>query len=202
MAMTDDRQNDDREYYNIKRYLDYDVDVDARLIYFGSDEEDELSSDIASGIIKAIQILTRISKDPITVTMNSPGGDYYHGMAVYDAIRNCPCEVTTVAYGYCMSMGSIIFQAGDIRIMAPHAIMLIHDGQESFWGTPKELVAYADHSKKVEQTVHRIYLERTGMPKKKFLEMYLNTRYFTAGEAVKYGFADKVMPKRKLPRAK
>jgi len=198
--MTEGKQPKDRDA-GIKRYFDYHLDVENRNIYIGSDDDDELTAEIAEMAIKSFTILNSVSKDPITVTMNSPGGDYYHGMAVYDAIRNSPCRVTITAYGYCMSMGSIIFQAADIRIMAPHAIMMIHDGQESFWGTPKELVAYADHSKKVEQTVHKIYLERTGMLKKEFLEMYRNTKYFTAQEAVKYGFADKVMVKRKLPKA-
>lgn len=170
----------------------YDICLDTRTIFLGV-VDDEIDAQTADIMLKAFHNLHRQSKDPITIIMNNPGGDYYHSMAIYDTIRTSPCKVTIIAYGHCMSMGSIIMQAADDRVMAPHAVMMIHDGEEGFNGSPKELEAYTDHSKKVEDAVMKIYRGRTGMSKKAFMQIYGTSKYFTAQETVDLGLADRVL---------
>ena len=97
---------------------------------------------MAERAIKALHILDSTAPTgdkPITVIMNNPGGDEYHGMAIYDAIKSCKNHVTIVVFGMAMSMGSIILQAADKRVMSANSRVMIHYGT---WGIN-------DHPKKV-----------------------------------------------------
>ena len=101
-----------------------------------------------------------------------------------------------------MSMGSIILQAADLRIMSASTVMMIHDGHDGFFGTPKELAEYAGLSKKIEDTVMRIYADRMGITKREFSKIYGPSKYYTANEAVKAGLADRALKLRPLKSPK
>jgi ATP-dependent protease ClpP protease subunit len=98
---------------------------------------------------------------PLTIIMNSCGGDWDHGMAIYDAITHCRSHVTIINMSHARSMTSIIFQAADLRITAPHGFYMIHDGFEGAWDIPKSVQNMVEYSKQhTGPTMYRIYLER------------------------------------------
>lgn len=187
----------------IDRWFDYSYIASKRLVYIGSrttieDYESGTDCQMAEFFIKAITHLNRISSQPIVVHMNNLGGDFYHGMAMYDAIRMSPSHVYGVCWGYAMSMGSIIIQACDSRIVAPNCTFMIHDGEENISGHPKAVEAWAVQSQKTRQLMYRIYLERMKAAKprttlQKIEEMCTHDTILTAKEAVSYGLADWVM---------
>ncbi len=180
---------------DITRVLDSKINMVTRTIIMNTCEVTHKTVD---HIFTALDVLEYQSDEPIEIIMNNPGGDYYHGMAIYDRIKNSPCHITILAYGHAMSMGSIILQAADLRLMAPHAIFMIHDGSAGdFEGTPGELEAFAENSRKIEAATVDIYNKRCLLDKKDLKEMYKSSQYFTAKETVEYGFADKIYRCRK-----
>lgn len=191
---------------DIDRWFDYSYLPSKRLIHIGSHNAEMESGEGESGtdcqmaefFIKAIIHLNIISTRPIIIHMNNLGGDWYHGMAIYDAIRASSAHVYGICWGYAMSMGSIIVQACDTRIVAPHCTFMIHDGQEGYVGSPKSFYAWAKHSEKLRQRMYEIYLSRIKAAKprmtiKRIEQLCSHDTIFTADESVKYGLADWVL---------
>lgn len=81
-------------------------------------------------------------------------------MAIYDIIRLSPSHIYGTAWGYATSMGSIILQAFDTRIITPNCVLMIHDGKDSLTGTPKSVEAWAKQSKKIRKRTYEIYFTR------------------------------------------
>ena len=125
---------------DVDQFMDNHIYLPTRTIYMGSmsssDDEGESDTDyhMAETVVKALHILdnqdavSMKGEKPINVIMNNIGGEVYHGMAIYDAISNCKNHVTIRVYGHAMSMGSIILQAADQRIMTRHSRIMIHYG--------------------------------------------------------------------------
>lgn len=188
---------------DIDKFFDYEIYVPTRTIFMGSadhSEEGESGTDgaMAERMIKALHILDSISDQPIVILMNNVGGDEYHGMAIYDAIKSCRSKVTIKVFGHAMSMGSIILQAADIRIMAPSARMMIHYGTWGVHDHSKIAYKWAEEGKKFDEWMENIYLDKIHekMPefKRKSLEKWLDhDTFFTASEAVKLGLCDYVL---------
>ena len=191
---------------DIDHWFDYSYLPSKRMIYIGSYNAETENSGDESGtdckmsefFIKAISHLNKISKQPIVVHMNNLGGDWYHGMAIYDAIRASRAHVYGLCWGYAMSMGSIIIQACDSRIVAPHCTFMIHDGFESLTGTCKAVEAWAKYATKLRTHMYEIYLQRMKAAKpritlQKIEHMCSHDTIFTAEQAVDYGLADWVL---------
>jgi ATP-dependent protease ClpP protease subunit len=137
--------SDDVTYHKFKKddvdqFMDNDIYLPTRTIYMGSanhyedGEESGVDYIMAERVIKGLHILdtydaeARRGEKPITIIMNNPGGDVIHGMAIYDAIKNCKNHVTIKVSGHAMSMGSIILQAADERVMTVNSKIMIHYG--------------------------------------------------------------------------
>lgn len=154
---------------NIDRWFELDLDVNTRTVYVGSVLADGYGGEsgvdclMAERLIKALHVLINKSKAPITIIMNNPGGDWQHGMGIYDAIKEaeayCSC-VTIKIYGYGMSMGSVIFQAGTKRLMSANSKFMIHYGYEEISSTSKIVEKWIDEGKRVNYDMENIYLER------------------------------------------
>jgi len=148
----------------LDRWFDYNVDVESRTIYMGSinsglELESGVDSYMAEYFVKGIHMLESKSADAIFIIMNNPGGDWYHGMAIYDAIKTSKCHCTIKTYGYAMSMGSIILQAADVRIMMPNSRFMIHYGYEGRYGHAKIVEKWAEECKRLNYDMENIYLD-------------------------------------------
>jgi len=193
---------------DIDRWFDYSYLPSKRIIYVGSHSPETTNGDGESGtdcqmsefFIKAITHLNLISNKPIIVHMNNLGGDWYHGMAMYDAIRASSSHVYGLCWGYAMSMGSIIVQACDSRVVAPHCTFMIHDGFDTISGTCKSVEAWAKHTKKLRIRMYEIYYSRMKQAKpritlEKIEHLCAQDSIFTAEEAVNSGLADWILEK-------
>ncbi len=190
----------------IDRYFDYNIFAKGRILYLGShssngNEESGIDHEAFEDFIKGLTFLSKISEDPIVIQMNTIGGDWSHGMAIYDIIRACKCHITIIAYGNCCSMGAVIFQAGDNRIISPNCIMMIHDGLDEFSGDAKSFENWAAYSKIIRQKMYAIFLERIKMKKPKTswnikrVETFCShDRILTAQQAIDLGLADEILP--------
>lgn len=187
---------------DIDKFFDYGVYPTTRTVYIGSMSDDgygETGTDFAMAeyAIKGLHILDAQSEQPITVIMNNLGGDEYHGLAIYDAIRDCRSEVTVKVAGCAMSMGSWILQAADRRIMMPHSTLMIHYGT---WGThdhPQITYRWAAEGKRVDRLMEDAYLRRIHekhpeFTRKKLQGMLNFDTILSAQETVDLGLADEV----------
>jgi ATP-dependent Clp protease, protease subunit len=126
----------------------------------------------------------------VKVRINSPGGDCFEGVTIYNLLRSCGLPVTTVVDGLAASAASIIAMAGDKIQMAKGTLMMIHPAACMAFGDATELRKTADVLEKVTGQVADIYSARTGQATDDVLAMMQAETWMTPEEAVKYGFAN------------
>ena len=192
---------------DVDKFFDYGINIPTRTLYMGSvasdwgDTEQGVDFAMSERMVKGLHLLDAAAlagDKPITILMNNPGGDEYHGLAIYDAIKTCHNEVNIIVYGHAMSMGSVILQAADERIMAPTSRMMIHYGTWGLNDHPKVVYNWAEEGKKWDRWMVEMYLEKIrekhpNYTKKKVDEMCNFDTFFTAQEAVDIGLADRVL---------
>ena len=152
---------------NIDKWFEYSIDPDNRTIYLGSIDKQGASEDepgvnhlMAEMFIKGLHVLESKNTNNITIIMNNPGGQWYHGMAIYDAIKNAKSHCTIKVYGHAMSMGSIILQAADHRIMMPNSRFMIHYGYTGYGETTiRSLEKWFSEEKRLSTDMEEIYLK-------------------------------------------
>lgn len=197
----------------ISQVHNYDLNPYNREIYLHShyssahDEESGIEYRMATQFIKNLHLLERIDHDNILVHLQSPGGDWIHGMAMFDAIKASKSDVNILAYGEVSSMSSILFQAACKRIMMPSCEFMIHRGFLSLEGVATTVQSNAAWNKKTDMTMLQIYASRAvdgpffrerGMSETaavKYIDQKirkLGDWNLSAEEAVYYGLADGV----------
>jgi ATP-dependent Clp protease protease subunit len=186
-----------RNREDLDRWFDYSVYAPKRLIYIG-DGDDEVNANVHELAVKGLTFLDSWSDAPITIYLNSKGGDWYSGMGIYDTIKSLRSHVTMIVTGSAMSMGSLILQAADLRVMSPYSVMMIHDGSDVLEGPTKTVERWADFSKKTRKQVYQIYLRRIKERKPRYSVKQVETlcshdTIFTAQEAIDLGLADKLL---------
>lgn len=206
---------DDHLYYA----LENNIDIKSNVIYLmgaetytygaGSDATAEPGVEyvMTNQFIKNIHQCMRINTNKsLIIHMKTCGGDYWEGMAIYDAIKSYPWFVTIVNHTHARSMSSLIFQAGNKRVMMPNSYFMFHDGSTGIEGTVKTVRSYIKFEKRVaDRTMLDIYakaMKQHGKLSNKTLEYirkWLRHRmdkeedvYLTAKEAVEYGLADEI----------
>lgn len=176
----------------IDRFFDYDIHVDSRTIWIG-DGDEQLDKQSAQHAVKALHLLGTTPDKPISILLNSFGGCWFNGMAIYDAIKASPCHIDIVVVGAAMSMGSIILQAADTRIIYPNATVMVHDGYEGMSDvTPLTFQNWAEHSKKLRTSMYRIFAERSGKPVSFWRKKCAADLILTAQEAKELGLVDSI----------
>jgi ATP-dependent Clp endopeptidase proteolytic subunit ClpP len=175
-------------------------------------EASEIDYKCATIFIKNIQYLIALdSTKPIYIHMSTVGGDSDSGMAIYDVISSCPTHVVIIVHGMAYSMGSIILQAADERIMMPNANFMIHGGWVDMINTFKGAASTTEFYNKLDKQMLDIYVsrcqygeffkEKRASEVKKYLQNKMDKKqdwYLNAEETVLYGFADEVLnPKEK-----
>jgi len=197
--------------HTIEQIHAYGIDVAMREIYldgsehYGDEDEPGVEFTMTNRFIRNLNILTNISFEPITIHMKTCGGDVSEGMAIYDAIKQCPCVTTIINYTHARSMSSMILQAADVRIMMPHSTFMFHMGTMFMGGTVKQFNTEYVELQKSNEHMFQIYIDQlkeTGSMKRKTMAQIRKWLieqmdkheevYLSAEEAVKIGFADEV----------
>jgi ATP-dependent protease ClpP protease subunit len=85
---------------SIDRFYDYDIHIESRTLWIGDDKEEGVNQRTSEYAVKALHMLQQAAPDKdITIYLNSFGGCWFNGMAIYDAIKLCPCPVTVLCRG-------------------------------------------------------------------------------------------------------
>ena len=162
-----------------------------RIIWLGSEVRDDNANAICS------QLLLLSAEDPerdIFLYINSPGGSVTAGMAIYDTMQFIPNDVVTVATGLAASMGQFLLSSGTKgkRYATPHARILMHQPSGGIGGTESDIRIQAQLILHMKQVMAELTAEQTGQSVETILEDNARDKWFTAQEALKYGFIDHI----------
>lgn len=128
----------------------------------------------------------------LTVVINSPGGDVFAGLAIYNALVNHNGNVTVRVDGLAASIASVIAMAGDKIIMSPGSMIMIHRPSVYAAGTVDDMEKAKDVLMKIEEGITPIYAKRTGLSDEKIADLLEAETWMLADKAVELGFADEV----------
>ena len=162
-----------------------------RIIWLGSEVRDENANAICA------QMLLLAAEDPdkdIYLYINSPGGSVTAGMAIYDTMEFVKPNVATVAMGLAASMGQFLLSSGakGKRYATPHARIMIHQPSGGFGGTVTDIRIQAELILHMKRTISELTAEQTGKSVEQVTADADRDRWFTADEALEYGFVDHV----------
>src|SRR3954467_4660287 len=163
-----------------------------RIVFLGTQVDDQSANLICA------QLLLLSAEEPdkdIALYINSPGGSVTAGLAIYDTMQYVPCDVSTVCMGLAASMGQFLLCAGEPgkRYALPHSRILMHQPSGQMQGQATDIAIQA------EQIIYlkRMLAERTAFHTGQSVERIEadsdRDRWFTAQEALEYGFIDQVI---------
>lgn len=142
--------------------------------------------------------LKKIDAKDITVFINSPGGSVFDGLAIYNALRQHPSNVTVKVMGVAASAASFIAMAGDKIVMPENAFMMVHNPMGGVFGNADEMRDWADTLDKIAASLISIYVARTGKSEDEIKTLLDAETWLTAAEAVEMGFADEMQPEMRV----
>jgi HK97 family phage major capsid protein len=145
------------------------------------------------GEVSAVMVrdaLKAIGNAPVRMVINSPGGDAFEGIAIYNLLREHPRPVTAHIIGEASSAASVIAMAGDRIEMGEATLMMIHSASGFVMGNGADMREFADFLEQLDQSVAQLYSRRTANAVDDVLEMMRVETRMSAEQAVAKGFAD------------
>lgn len=139
-----------------------------------------------------VKALSTVKQSQINLHLNTPGGDVFAGIAIYNALRNHSAKVTTYVDGLAASAGSFIAMAGDKIVMEPHSRMMIHEAFGLAIGNAEDMAKMAERLDASSQNIATIYAERSGKDADFWRAKMKAETWYTDQEAVDAGLADEV----------
>lgn len=140
-----------------------------------------------------VKELTGIDSSQINLHLNSPGGEIFDGLAIYNALKQHKADVTVYVDALAASAASFIAQAGDKIIMARNAQMMIHDGIGICFGNQADMLDTADLLGKLSNNIADIYAQRAGGTVDDWRALMQAEMWYSGSEAVDAGLADEVL---------
>ena len=169
----------------------YDRLLSERIVFLGREVDDVIANQLAA------QMLLLSAEDPkrdIHLYINSPGGSVTAGMAIFDTMQFIDCDVATYAMGLAASMGQFLLTAGTKgkRYSLPHTRILMHQPSAGVGGTASDIAIQAEHFRNTKAQLNELQAQFTGQTVEQIEKDSDRDRWFSAQEAVEYGFVDHV----------
>jgi ATP-dependent Clp protease protease subunit len=166
-----------------------------RIVFIGTPIDDQIANLVVA------QLIHLESDDPdkdIAIYINSPGGQVYAGLAIYDTMQFIKPEIQTICIGIAMSMGSLLLAGGTKgkRFALPNSRILIHQPSGGFEGQATDIEIQAREALELRARVDRIYAKHTEKTEQQVNQDMERDRFFKAHEAVEYGLIDRVLDHR------
>ena len=182
-------------------FLTHGVHRESRTISIGwspnaeEDEKQEITTETYQQVANSVVLLESDSTEqPITVLLNSPGGDDSSSWAIYDLLVNSPCPIIVKVMGNCMSNGTLILQAGQKRLSYPNAVFMIHAGEEGIgMQHPISADRWSDFNRKVRRKYYEVLAKKCGQDVKYWRRKCTFDFLMTAEEALKEGLIDEII---------
>ena len=163
-----------------------------RIIVLGQQVDDEIANRI---VAQLLLLSAEDSESDIRLYINSPGGSVNAGMAIYDTMQFIECDVATYAMGLAASMGQFLLSAGEPgkRYSLPHAQILMHQPSAGVGGTESDIAIQAEQFRRHKRVMAELIAAQTGQTVERITADSDRDRWFTAQEALEYGFIDYVV---------
>ena len=176
-----------------RAYDIYSMLLKERIIYLGTPINDQ----VANAIIAQLLHLEREDPDrDISIYINSPGGEVYAGLAIYDAMNLNRCDIATFAVGVCASMGGILLSSGTPgkRFAMPSATIHMHQGQVGgIQGQASDIDIEAREVLRVNDLIRNIIAKNTGQDPERIRVDFDRNYWMDAQSAREYGFVDEIL---------
>jgi ATP-dependent Clp protease, protease subunit len=179
-----------------ERFFDiYSRLLNERIIFLGTPIDDQVANLVIA------QLIHLESEDPdkdISVYINSPGGQVYSGLAIYDTMQFIKPDVQTICVGIAMSMGAVILAGGTEgkRLALPNAKILIHQVSGGFQGQATDIEIQARETIALKRRLEEILALHTGRPGEQVSRDMERDYFMTSQEAQEYGIIDSVIAHR------
>ena len=162
-----------------------------RIVFLGSDVRDDNANEICA---KILLLAAEDSTKDIFLYINSPGGSITAGMAIYDTMQYVPNDIVTVGIGMCASMGQFLLSSGakGKRYATPNTRVLLHQPHGGFGGTASDIQTQAELIMSMKRQLASLTAEQTGKTVEQIMADGDRDRWFTAQEALEYGFIDHI----------
>ncbi len=163
-----------------------------RIIMLGTPINDQIANLI---VAQLLYLAREDSSKPISMYINSPGGQVYSGMAIYDTMQQIECPVSTVAVGFTASFGTVLLTAGTegMRYALPNATIHMHQPLGGAQGQASDIEIQAREILRLRTSLNNILSKHTGQPIERIEEDTDRDIYMGAEEAMKYGLVDEVL---------
>ncbi len=163
-----------------------------RIIFLGTPIDDQVANAIVA------QLIFLAGEDPakeISIYINSPGGEVYSGLAIYDTMQHIKCDIATFCVGMAASMASVILMAGTKgkRCALPHSRVLIHQGSTGFRGAIPDVEIQARETLRMTKTMTEMIARHTGQSFERVRRDTERDYYMTVDEAKDYGVIDRIV---------
>ncbi|WP_054813646.1 ATP-dependent Clp protease proteolytic subunit [Nocardia arizonensis] len=163
-----------------------------RIIFLGTQVDDDIANKLCA------QILLLSAEDPtrdISLYINSPGGSVTAGMAIYDTMQFAECDIRTVGMGLAASMGQFLLTAGTKgkRYALPHARIMMHQPSAGIGGSAADIAIMAEQFAHTKRELNELQAQHTGKSIEQVTADADRDRWFTAAQALEYGFIDHVV---------
>jgi ATP-dependent Clp protease, protease subunit len=170
----------------------YDRLLRERIIFLGQQVDDTIANQICA------QLLLLSAEDPerdINLYINSPGGSVTAGMAIFDTMQFVQPDISTIAMGLAASMGQFLLSAGTPgkRYALPHTRILMHQPSAGIGGTASDIQIQAEQFKLTKVEMAELIAEHTGQNVDQIRADSERDRWFTAQQALEYGFVDHIV---------
>jgi ATP-dependent Clp protease protease subunit len=169
--------------------------LNERIIFLGTPIDDQIANLIIA------QLIHLESEDPekdIQIYINSPGGQVYSGLAIYDTMQYIKPDIQTTCIGIAMSMGAVILAGGakGKRVALPNAKILIHQVSGGFQGQATDIEIQARETINLKRRLEEILADHTGKPTEQVAKDMERDYFLTSQEAKEYGIIDNVIAHR------
>ena len=169
--------------------------LNERIIFLGTPIDDQVAN------LTIAQLIHLESEDPdkdISIYINSPGGQVYSGLAIYDTMQFIKPDVQTICVGVAMSMGALLLSGGAAskRMALPNAKILIHQVSGGFQGQATDIEIQARETISLKRRLEEILSEHTGRPVEQVAKDMERDYFMTSQEALDYGIIDNVIAHR------
>lgn len=175
-----------------RAYDIYSLLLKERIIFLGTGIDDA----VANLIVAQLLYLNSIDqKSQINLYINSPGGNVYAGLAIYDAMQMIQAPVSTVAVGVSASMGTALLTAGAAgkRFALPHATIHMHPTGGGSKGYTEDVRIATREQERIQTQLFHLIGQHSGHTWREIEEYFLRDRFMTAPEAKEFGLIDEVL---------
>ncbi|WP_194819041.1 ATP-dependent Clp protease proteolytic subunit [Nocardia sp. XZ_19_385] len=163
-----------------------------RIIFLGTQVDDDIANKLCAQILL---LAAEDSSKDIRLYINSPGGSVTAGMAIYDTMQFAECDIATFGMGLAASMGQFLLTAGTKgkRYALPHARIMMHQPSAGIGGSAADIAIMAEQFAHTKRELNELQALHTGKSVEQVTLDADRDRWFTAKQALEYGFIDHVI---------